>query len=477
MGDVLTRVRNIYVLMSEGHSLKGAAHIADGKAPKPVADWSGAFDRFKVQKLQHGRTLKPETWRRCYLPVLSDVVDLMNGSSRPDNTADLMDLVIRKWEPGSRMRQIRAQSLSQFLRHCVARENFPSLWLPPAHLASHVGAKGSQAGPGQKGDPLTDQQILNLLDSLTSDRAASRWADAIRLMSELGLRPIELLFLKVKTDPSTGRPIWWCDYRKRSGGGDTLPRRVHPLPLVDNDGILQQWNLLQRWEAGLIELPPLASGNGAGDSIATYLNRHLGGLDEALFCLDVNETFGAWTRFTEFPRYAAVQFKYVLLRDKILFPTHNSSLKSQIKHLKTQLLIDIEEPEFSKQDIIDQDNLGSPYRWRGIVFRTKSEQLLAIRLFKDNICFLYEPKVPLRYDTSRYRLPDFCIISKGRILRVELDGRQFHENKTGQISIDRSVDMQFQKAGMSTIRFDSHKVHNQIDVVIRDILECVANLP
>jgi very-short-patch-repair endonuclease len=74
-------------------------------------------------------------------------------------------------------------------------------------------------------------------------------------------------------------------------------------------------------------------------------------------------------------------------------------------------------------------------------------------------------------------VPDFCIISKGRILRVELDGRQFHENKTGQISIDRSVDMQFQKAGMSTIRFDSHKVHNQIDVVIRDILECVANLP
>jgi DUF2075 family protein/integrase len=200
VGDVLTRVRNIYVLISEGHSLKGAAHIADAKAPKPVADWSGAFDRFKVQKLQHGRTLKPETWSRCYLPVLSDVVDLMNGSSRPDNTADLMDLVIRKWEPGSRMRQIRAQSLSQFLRHCVARESFPSLWLPPAHLAAHVGAKGSQVGPGQKGDPLTDQQILDLLKALPADPAGVRWADAIRLMSELGLRPIELLFLKVKSN-------------------------------------------------------------------------------------------------------------------------------------------------------------------------------------------------------------------------------------------------------------------------------------
>jgi len=276
VGDVLTRVRNIYVLVSEGHSLKGAARIADGKAPKPVADWAGALERFRVQKLQHGRTLKPETWRRCYLPVLTDVVDLMNASSPPDNPADLLDLVIRKWEPGNRMRQIRAQSLSQFLRHCVARECFPSLWLPPAHLASHVGAKGSQAGQGQKGDPLTDQQILDLLASLPTDPAGGRWGDAIRLMSELGLRPIELLYLKVKTDPSTGRLIWWCDYRKRSGGGDTLPRRVHPLPLVGREGLPHQWNLLQRWEAGLIQLPPLASGNGAGDAIATYLNRQPG---------------------------------------------------------------------------------------------------------------------------------------------------------------------------------------------------------
>jgi integrase len=38
----------------------------------------------------------------------------------------------------------------------------------------------------------------------------------------------------------------------------------------------QQWNLMLRWQAGLIELPPLSSGNGAGDGMRTYLQRQPG---------------------------------------------------------------------------------------------------------------------------------------------------------------------------------------------------------
>jgi integrase len=276
VGDVLSRVRTIYKLVAEGHSLKGAAVIADGKAPKPVADWAGALDRFRVQKLQHGRTVKPATWENCYKPVLSDALDLLTGRQPPSNPADLLDQAIRRWEPGSRMRQIRAQSLAQFLRYCVAREHFPGLWLPPADLGSHVGAKGSQASPSLKGDPFADQQIINLLAALPIDAAGLRWADALRLLAELGLRPVELGHLSVRDDPATGQPYWWCSYSKRSGGGDTQPRRVYPLPLVDADGIPQRWNLLQRWQTGLIDLPPLSSGNGAGDAIATYLNRQPG---------------------------------------------------------------------------------------------------------------------------------------------------------------------------------------------------------
>lgn len=277
-GDAYVRIRNIYKLVSEGHSLRVAAEIAEGKAPKPVMDWSGALERFKVQKMEHGRAVKPVTWDRCYLPVLADAVQLMGGRKPPSSSADLLDLLIRRWSPGSRSRQIRAQSLAQFLRYCVTRERFPLAWMPPSDLSSHVGAKGSHSGPSHKGDPLTDQQIINLISSLPLDAPGSRWADALRLLAELGLRPIELRHLSVRTDHASGRAYWWCSYRKRSGGGDTQPRRLHPLPLVDADGVMQSWRLMERWQAGLIALPPVPSVGGSGDAFKCYLMRQPGWL-------------------------------------------------------------------------------------------------------------------------------------------------------------------------------------------------------
>jgi integrase len=120
--------------------------------------------------------------------------------------------------------------LSQFLRYCVERESFPDLWSPPADLRSHVGVKPANGSPSRKGDPLTDQQIIDLLAALPDDEAGRRWSDAIRLCSELGLRAIELLHLSVRRDPSSREFHWWCGYSKRSGGGATEPRRLESLP-------------------------------------------------------------------------------------------------------------------------------------------------------------------------------------------------------------------------------------------------------
>jgi integrase len=172
------------------------------------------------------------------------------------------------------MRQIRAQSLAQFLTHCVQREQFPDLWLPPADLKRHVGRRDATVNRTQKGDPFgSDQQILDLLERLPVDAAAQRWSDALKLLAELGLRPIELLHLSVRLDDASGEPYWWCSYQKRSGGGDTAARRVFPLVLDGGGAPPPDWKLLQRWQAGDIVLPPLRSGNGAGDSLGTYLNR------------------------------------------------------------------------------------------------------------------------------------------------------------------------------------------------------------
>ena len=120
-----------------------------------------------------------------------------------------------------------------------------------------------------KGDPISDQQIINLINSIPDTEVGNIWADAIRLISEFGLRPIEVLHLSVKTDRATGEDYFYCSYEKRSGGGTTEPRVLHPLPLIDDQGVVQQFNLIARWKAKLIKVPNLEDSN----ALKQYLMR------------------------------------------------------------------------------------------------------------------------------------------------------------------------------------------------------------
>jgi integrase len=275
-GDICARVRNIFALAEKGYTLRQAAEVAAGKAPKPIEqlDWQGALERFKEQKISHGNTIAPATWESKYNPVLTDAIAYLTGLDQPTSPAELIDRCIKKWEPGSRTRQERARNLCQFLRHCISREEMPVIWQPPSDLKDHIGRKPASA-TSQKADPITDDQIIALLASLPNDAAGERWADVIKLIAELGLRPIELLYLNIKTDPITKEAYWWCSYEKRAGEGITKPRRLYRLPLGKN-GEMIEWNLINRWKKKQIELPSLNSGNGAADSIATYLNRRDG---------------------------------------------------------------------------------------------------------------------------------------------------------------------------------------------------------
>ena len=88
-----------------------------------MRDWKGAVARFQQQKLNHGNTISVATWNKAYQPVLDMSVLLLNGPTPPGRPVDLIDRCVADWEPGSRMRQIRCQSLAQFLRHCVQRSS------------------------------------------------------------------------------------------------------------------------------------------------------------------------------------------------------------------------------------------------------------------------------------------------------------------------------------------------------------------
>ena len=266
-GEAYLRAVEIRKLVQNGYPIKEAAKKAAGESTTTEEDWKGALKRFKDQKLNHRNAIVQKTWDHDYLPVLEMALKLLLSNKAPTNPADLLDLCLREWKSGSRTRQQRARSLCQFLKHCVVREHFPSNWIPPIDLKSHIGRKPANAKT-QKVAPLTDQEILLLIDSIPKDPPGLRWADALRLMAVYGLRPTELLYLEVKNDGKTGELYLWCSYEKRSGGGITKPRRLEPLILEG-----QEWNLLMRLKGGMLKLPPLESKNGAGEAARKYLER------------------------------------------------------------------------------------------------------------------------------------------------------------------------------------------------------------
>ena len=77
--DIYTRFRNISKLMGEnGHNLKAAAVIAEGKAPKKGKDWAHILDSFKDQKINFGTAISEATFNKQYLPPCEMVVDVMS---------------------------------------------------------------------------------------------------------------------------------------------------------------------------------------------------------------------------------------------------------------------------------------------------------------------------------------------------------------------------------------------------------------
>ena len=263
-----TRINNIYNLTLEGHSLKAAAKIADGKAPKIERDWAACLTNFHRYKTEHENAITQKTFEHDYEKVIKDAVTLLESKDPPTTPADLIELCIRDWKPGTPTRKRRTNSLCQFLEYCVTRENAPVSWLPPKDRKTHIGIKAANAKT-QKKDPLTDQEILILIEDLQTTEAGNRWANALKLLTVYGLRPVELTHLQVKRDNKTNQIYLFCSYEKRSGGGITKPRRLEPLPIENTD-----WKLLQLLEANLIELPKLsAEGNGVAEQIRKYLER------------------------------------------------------------------------------------------------------------------------------------------------------------------------------------------------------------
>ncbi len=213
-----------------------------------------AFGRYKVERTGQ---IKATTWKTDYGKTAKRLAAVVSDAS---DAKSLLTLASEAWPPGSRRRQVVLQHLAAMLRWAVENNALPAdRWTPPPSLKNLVGEGVFNRSDGV---PLVDDQILNLLGSLPQDQAGRRWQFCLQLMAAYGLRPVEVLHLRVEPGGAL-----WCDYIKRSGGGSTKPRQLRALhPEWETE-----WQLKERLGAG-DPLPPF--GGGVAEAARRYLTRH-----------------------------------------------------------------------------------------------------------------------------------------------------------------------------------------------------------
>ena len=251
--------------------------MAQKKAPRKGKDWRKILKSFKDQKINFGTAISEATFNKQYLPPCEMVVEVMSKNDPPTTPRDLIDICVKDWKPESVSRKHRTRAIKQFLDHAVMREGIADIWIPPTDLKQHIGKAKPKDVINQKAAAFeSDEQILDFLETLPTDspykkdaEAATTWFNCFCLMAELGLRPIEVNYLKVLFDPIEKEHYWHCTYIKKAGNGATQARRIEPLPLIDRDGKEVKWNLLERFRSNLLPLPEKVSGEAAG----TYLKR------------------------------------------------------------------------------------------------------------------------------------------------------------------------------------------------------------
>ena len=258
----LPRIQQIFKRWAGGQiTLAAAAQNANTASSNQKLNINQLLDKYREFVPNAG----DKTWKEFYLPVLRNCRDQFKA--RPPVDGETLCLAcLKQWEQGSRMRQTSRQKLYGFLNWAVQRGHLKPIYSPPAALPETL-------KPKRVGYPLTDAQILQLLDNLPEGERHERWRFAIQLCAVFGLRPEELRWLRVK-DGANGSELWSI-YRKSMGGkkgAKTEPRRLHPLFLRDADGSAIDWNLQARLQVGE-KLPPLNREGDGAQALNIYLRR------------------------------------------------------------------------------------------------------------------------------------------------------------------------------------------------------------
>ncbi len=226
-------------------------------------NWGEAVAQFQLHKVKVSGQTKPETFERMYQPVLTEVIQIMNGKPRPASGQELLTAISQSDsnKPGTRWRRIKLQNTAQFLKFTVQNLGAPDRWLPPSDLSPLIGVKDASSAT-QSSTPLKDELLVEVL----ADIKDKRWRDAIALIACFGLRPVELLYCAPR-----GKFLH-VSYRKRTARGMTQPGDVVGLDPTGLEG--ESARLLKAMQEGTFELPQLGSRQGdVAESVHQHLSR------------------------------------------------------------------------------------------------------------------------------------------------------------------------------------------------------------
>ena len=259
--EAIPEIQQIYKRFYEGKTrqLSTACEVVKVSNTNTKTDFSELIDNFRA----FVPNASEQTWHKSYVPVLHIAQELLERSKgKPKNGEELLLLSLKKWEQGSRSRQIARRSLTKFLNWATQRNLLTADYCPPPTVPE-------VRKPKRIGYAFSDQEILSLIDSENNES----WKFAFQLLAVYGLRPEELRFLRI-IDGSNGKELW-STYRKSKGGnkGETTePRRLNPLFVKDIDGNPINWKLQERLEIGE-QLPPLGAEGQGGLALLTHLKR------------------------------------------------------------------------------------------------------------------------------------------------------------------------------------------------------------
>jgi hypothetical protein len=239
-------------IMASGQtdSLKDAITAAQGASTtmKPALNWPEVSDGLRSALIQGRNEILPKTWVMNYKPFVDEALGLLAAGKASDGHA-LLKLTLRKWEGKPPSRAACCIALRNLTDHAIARHHAARCWQITALDIKELRGKAAKR---RRKATLSDTELQFLIGGIESRNPG--WANVIRLLTLLGLRPIELQHLvpNRKEDGSLGL---WCSYEKTCGSSQTEQRQLEPCWLQDIDGSPIRWKVIEQFHAGRLELP------------------------------------------------------------------------------------------------------------------------------------------------------------------------------------------------------------------------------